>query len=90
MRRTARHATLLTAVEPRQLYWILLELSKRFVNVMQERYVEAAPLYEESHAIRVKVLGPGHPDVAGSLSQWASVLSQQVMLPRMLSISVIL
>ncbi|CAM9503560.1 unnamed protein product [Ectocarpus fasciculatus] len=43
----------------------------------QERYDEAAPLYEESHAIRVKVLGRWHPDVAESLTNWASLLSQQ-------------
>ena len=39
---------------------------------------EAGPLYERSLAIREKVQGPDHPDVAKSLHNWALLLHDQV------------
>ncbi|CAN0448690.1 unnamed protein product, partial [Laminaria digitata] len=38
---------------------------------MQGKYAEAKPLYERSQAIREKVLGPEHPEVAQSLNNRA-------------------
>ncbi len=40
----------------------------------QGRYAEAEPLYKRSLVIREKVLGPGHPNVATSLENYAAVL----------------
>ena len=37
------------------------------------RYSEAEPLYKQSLAIREKVLGPNHPDVAASLNNLAEL-----------------
>jgi tetratricopeptide (TPR) repeat protein len=37
----------------------------------QGKYEEALPLYKRALAIREKVLGPGHPDVALSLNNLA-------------------
>ena len=45
---------------------------------MQGKYAEAGPLYERSLAIREKVLGPDHPDVATSLNNLAIGLYYQV------------
>lgn len=45
---------------------------------MQGKYDDAEPLYERSHAIREKVLGPEHPDVAESLNSRAVLLEKQV------------
>lgn len=46
--------------------------------VLQGKYEEAEPLYERSQAIREKVLGPEHPDVAQSLNNRAVLLYAQV------------
>ncbi|CAN0512516.1 unnamed protein product, partial [Laminaria digitata] len=35
---------------------------------LQGKYAEANPLYERSQAIREKILGPEHPEVAQSLN----------------------
>jgi len=40
-------------------------------------YADARPLYERALAIREKALGPEHPDVATSLNNLASLLSDQ-------------
>ncbi|CAN0373132.1 unnamed protein product, partial [Laminaria digitata] len=40
---------------------------------VQGKYAEAKPLYERSQAIREKVLGPEHPEVAQSLNNRAGV-----------------
>ena len=39
---------------------------------------EAEPLFKQSLAIRKKVFGDEHPDVAGSLNNLASLLQDQV------------
>ncbi|CAN0549492.1 unnamed protein product [Ectocarpus sp. 12 AP-2014] len=46
-------------------------------SLTQGKYDKAEPLYERSQAIREKVLGPEHPDVAQSLNNRAgpSVIS---------------
>ena len=44
----------------------------------QGKYEEALPLYKRSRAIREKVLGPDHPDVAQSLNNEAELLRQMV------------
>eukprot|EP00752_Nemacystus_decipiens_P017370 g15565.t2 len=41
---------------------------------LQGNYDDAKPLYERSLAIREKVLGPDHPDVASSLNNLAGLL----------------
>ena len=46
--------------------------------VFQGKYDEVEPLYERSQAIREKVLGPEHPDVAQSLNNRAALLQAQV------------
>ncbi|CAM9138218.1 unnamed protein product, partial [Ectocarpus sp. 13 AM-2016] len=43
----------------------------------QGKYEEAEPLYRRSLAIREKVLGPEHPDVAQSLNNRAALLETQ-------------
>lgn len=45
---------------------------------MQGKYAAAELLYRSSLAIREKVLGRDHPDVATSLHLGAELLSQQV------------
>lgn len=45
---------------------------------IQGKYAEAEPLYERSQAIREKILGPDHPDVAQSLNNRAELLVAQV------------
>ena len=47
-------------------------------TAFQGKYNEAEPLYERSQAIREKVLGPEHPDVAQSLNNRALLLKAQV------------
>ncbi|CAM9647109.1 unnamed protein product [Laminaria digitata] len=44
---------------------------------IQGKYAEAEPLYERSHAILEKVLGPEHPGVAVSLNNRAELLREQ-------------
>ncbi|CAM9733325.1 unnamed protein product [Scytosiphon promiscuus] len=46
-------------------------------TAFQGKYEEAEPLYERSQAIREKVLGPEHPDVAESLNNRALLLDEQ-------------
>ncbi|CAM9461600.1 unnamed protein product, partial [Ectocarpus fasciculatus] len=43
----------------------------------QGKYEEAEPLYVRSLAIREKVGGPDHPDVATSINSWAGLLRAQ-------------
>ena len=43
----------------------------------QARFTDAEPLYDRSLAIREKVLGPNHPDVAQSLNNLAALLDSQ-------------
>ena len=43
----------------------------------QDNYAAAEPLYVRSLAIREKVLGPEHPDVATSLNNLAELFSAQ-------------
>ena len=47
------------------------------VFAAQGKYDEAEPLYKESLAIRKKVFGDEHPDVAGSLNNLAVLLYHQ-------------
>ena len=56
---------------------------KLFVT-FQGRLDEAGPLFERSLAIREKVLGPDHPDVAQSLNNRALLLQDQVRTVRIL------
>ena len=49
-----------------------------YFSFAQGKYDEAEPLYKESLAIRKKVLGDEHPDVAESLNNLAGLLSDQV------------
>lgn len=42
----------------------------------QGKYAEAEPLYKRVLAIREKVLGPNHPDLAQSLESYAALLRQ--------------
>ena len=56
---------------------------KYFVT-FQGRLDEAGPLFERSVAIREKVLGLDHPDVATALNDRASLLQQQVRTVRIL------
>lgn len=44
----------------------------------QKKDAEVEPICERSHAIREKVLGPEHPDMAASLDLQAKVLLSQV------------
>lgn len=46
--------------------------------VLQGKYAEAQPLFERSQAIREKILGPEHPDVAESLFTRVRLLGIQV------------
>ena len=46
--------------------------------IAQGKLEEAAPLYKRSRAIREKVLGPDHPDVAQSLNNEALLLEDMV------------
>ncbi|CAN0431038.1 unnamed protein product, partial [Ectocarpus sp. 13 AM-2016] len=46
------------------------------------KYIEAEPLYERSQAIREKVLGPEHPDVATTLNNRALLFGRQVRTER--------
>lgn len=46
--------------------------------VAQGNYADAEPLYTRSLAVREKVLGPEHPDVAFSLNGLAALLDSQV------------
>lgn len=48
------------------------------LSTPQGKYPEAEPLYERSRAIREKVLGPDHPNVAGVLNNQATLLKDQV------------
>lgn len=45
----------------------------------QAEFAEAAQLCERSRAIREKLLGPDHPDVARSLNALAKVFIAQVI-----------
>lgn len=59
-----------------------LTASPQLVTLLsQGKYGEAEPLYERSQAIREKMLGPEHPDVAVSLNNRAGLLSTQVREP---------
>ena len=49
----------------------------------QGNYEGARPLYECSLAVREKVLGPDHPDVASSLNNLAALLDDQVRVDRL-------
>ena len=51
---------------------------RRPLRALQGRYDEAEALCEQSQAIREKVLGPDHPDVADSLYVRALSMYQQV------------
>ncbi|CAB1118953.1 unnamed protein product [Ectocarpus sp. CCAP 1310/34] len=46
-------------------------------TAVQGKHAEAEPLYERSQAIREKVLGPKHPDVAEVLNNRATLLKSQ-------------
>ena len=48
------------------------------MNVFQGKYTEAEPIYERALAIREKVLGSEHPDVAATLNDRAGLLTSQV------------
>ena len=52
------------------------------LHVFQGKYEEAEPLFERSQAIREKVLGQEHPDVAESLSDRAGLLASRVRVVR--------
>ncbi len=56
--------------------------SHEHIPCTQGKYAEAEPLYERSQAIREKVLGPEHPDVAQSLNNRAGLLRSQVRAAR--------
>lgn len=45
---------------------------------MQGNYTQAETLYERAQAIREKVLGPQHPDMADLLNNRAILLNLQV------------
>lgn len=47
-------------------------------RIAQGNYAEAERLYKRSQAIREKVLGPDHPDVASVLNNRAELLQCQV------------
>lgn len=47
-------------------------------SMFQGRYTEAGPIYDSSQAIREKVLGPAHPDVANVLYNRGLLLKKQV------------
>ena len=49
-----------------------------YFSSSQGKLDEAKPLYKESLAIRKKVLGEEHPDVAQSLNNLAQLLQDQV------------
>ena len=63
-------------------YATLLTTTTRVV-AMQGNHGDAKPLYERSLAIREKVLGPDHPDVASSLNNLAMLLNNQVRVDRL-------
>lgn len=46
--------------------------------VAQGKYAEAGPLYDRSQAMREKVFGPKHPQVAASLNIRALLMNNQV------------
>jgi tetratricopeptide (TPR) repeat protein len=43
----------------------------------QGKYGDALPLYKRSLAIRERILGPNHPEVAGSLNNLANLYYKQ-------------
>jgi hypothetical protein len=45
----------------------------------QGRYAQAEPLFKRSLAIRVKALGPDHPDVATSQNNLAALYNAQAV-----------
>lgn len=47
--------------------------------MLQGKYAEAEPLHGRAAEIMEKALGPEHPDVATTLSNWAGVLKEQVI-----------
>ncbi len=47
---------------------------------LQGRYAEAEPLYKRALAIKEKVLGPEHPEVATSLNNLGLLLNYSVLL----------
>ena len=44
------------------------------VYLAQGRYREALPLFRRAVALKEKILGPAHPDLAGSLGNYAALL----------------
>ena len=53
-------------------------LTRPAARAMQGKYDEAGSLCEDSLAIREKLLGPEHPDVATVLQNWADCLAKTV------------
>ena len=54
------------------------ELNKRVIELYRAgRYTEAIPLAQQALAIRVKALGPDHPDVATALNNLALLYQEQ-------------
>lgn len=48
--------------------------------VAQGKFAEAEPIFKQSLAIREKVLGPEHPDVATTLNHLGHLLTMEVTL----------
>lgn len=48
----------------------------------QGKHAESEALYERTQAIREKLLGPEHPDVATTLNDLAGLLERQVRATR--------
>lgn len=84
----ARHGDEPRILQPRLLSSLIIETRLRKIfdhlfvptplPVAQGKYAEAEPLLKRSLAIREKVLGPEHPDVASSINSLAALLSRHV------------
>lgn len=55
-----------------------MEFDISFPLMFQGKYVEAESLHVRLLAIDEKVYGPGHPNVARDLNNWAGLLEGQV------------
>jgi tetratricopeptide (TPR) repeat protein len=62
-------------IENEQFGWICSQIG--YYLDKQGRYEEAEPLYKQALGIRERVLGPDHPDTAGSLNNLALLYNNQ-------------
>lgn len=61
-------------------HWLCLQARLFILAVVQERYEEALPLFEQSLPILEDTMGPRHPDLAISLNNLGFLWKAQVTL----------